>query len=81
MRKSKNNIFKSLITTSLGVACGVITLILLFASKIDFVWEGIGGLVIATLLILAPDAIVTNTGVFIGKFTKKGEPDNQNPPV
>lgn len=77
----KSNIFKSIITTILGVATVIVTLILIFVGTIGFIWEGIAGLVIGTLLIISPDTIVTNTGVFIGRFTKKGndEPNSPNP--
>lgn len=67
----RKNIFKSLVTTLLGVAVVLVTLLLVFTGTMDWIWNGIAGVVIGTVLILAPDTLVTKVSEFFGKFTSK----------
>lgn len=67
------NIFKSIITTFFGILIMILTLGLIFVGSMDWVWEGIAGMVIGTVLILSPDTLVTKIGDFINKFTSKKE--------
>lgn len=53
----KQNVIKGWITTIIGTATMVLTLILIFTQVIDFVWEGIGGLVVGSILLMAPQTI------------------------
>lgn len=72
------NIFKSFITTTLGIVTATITLLLLWKGNFSFIWDGLVGLIIASILILSPDKIITIVIKFISKntFGKK-----QDPPV
>lgn len=56
------NIIKGIITSAIGVATMIVTLLLIWAGTIDFVWEGIAGLAIGTILLLAPDTFVKKMG-------------------
>lgn len=60
--KVTKNIVKGIITSAIGVATMVVTLLLIFAGTLDFVWEGIAGLTMGTILLLAPDTIVRKLG-------------------
>jgi len=73
--KRLKSVLASVITTTVGLVTMLITLFLVFNGKMDFVWNGIAGLVIGVVLILAPDTLVTKIGDFIGKYTKKGDSD------
>ena len=57
----KNNIQRNVIsgwaTTIIGIVAMVISLILVWQKVFDFVWEGIGGLSIGTVLLMAPRTI------------------------
>lgn len=55
--KLTQNILKGYFTTLVGVATVVITLLLIYNDKMDFVWNGVAGLSIGTVLILAPQSI------------------------
>lgn len=57
MRKTLKKIVDSWITSIAGVAIYTITSILIWQKVFDFVWEGIGGYVIGTLLLMAPQSI------------------------
>lgn len=56
------NIIKGIITSIIGVITMILTLFLVFTSTIDFIWSGIAGLSIGTILLLAPDTIVQKLG-------------------
>jgi len=60
--KFTKNIIKGLITSAIGVATMVITLFLIFTGSMDFVWGGLAGLAMGTILLLAPDTLVKKLG-------------------
>lgn len=60
--KMTKNIIKGLITSIFGVATMIITLFLIFTGAMDFVWGGLAGLAMGTILLLAPDTIVKKLG-------------------
>jgi len=51
------NAFKGWLTTLIGVATMVLTLWEVYKNVFDFVWEGIGGLIVGSILIMAPQTI------------------------
>jgi len=53
----KKHLIKGWITSIVGVATMVISLVLVFTGKIDFVWDGLAGLGIGTVLLMAPRTI------------------------
>lgn len=53
----KQNILKAWVTTIIGIVTMCITLFLVWNGTFDFVWEGIGGLVMGTILLLVPKSI------------------------
>lgn len=61
MRFTKN-VIKGIITSAIGVATMVITLFLIFTGAMDFVWGGLAGLAMGTILLLAPDTLVKKLG-------------------
>lgn len=62
----KANVIKGWITSMIGVATMVITLILVYTKAIDFVWSGIGGLVTGCVLLLAPKTVERKVSEFLG---------------
>lgn len=67
----KNNIFKSIITSVLGIIIVLVTVLLVFTGTMDWIWNGIAGCVIGAALIVSPDSLVEKISDFIGKFTTK----------
>lgn len=78
----KLNIIKGWITTIIGMAAMIITLILVWQQVFDFVWEGIGGLVIGALLLLAPRTIEKKISEIIKAWGQKNNNsfDDYTPP-
>ncbi len=72
--KFTKNIIKGIITSAMGVATMVITLFLIFTESMDFVWGGLAGLAMGTILLLAPDTLVKKLGDVIKAvgFNKSG---------
>lgn len=66
------NIVKGIITSAIGVATMVTTLMLLFSGSISFVWEGIAGLAMGVILLLAPDTIIKKLGDVISAIGGRG---------
>lgn len=75
MKKAVKNILKGWITSLIGTAAMVISLFLVYRGTITFVWEGIGGLVIGCVLLIAPHTIEKKVSDAISVLVKK---DNQN---
>jgi hypothetical protein len=67
--KLSENILKGYFTTLVGVATTGITLYLVYTDKMDFVWNGVAGLSIGTVLILAPQSIEAMFGHLIDKVS------------
>ena len=44
-------------TTIIGIATMILSLILIWTGVIDFLWEGVGGLSIGCILLMAPKTI------------------------
>jgi len=53
----ERNIISGWATTIIGIAAMIISLVLVWQKVFDFVWEGIGGLAIGTILLIAPKTI------------------------
>lgn len=51
------NVISGWATTIVGIATMIISLVLVWQKVFDFVWEGIGGLTIGTVLLMAPKTI------------------------
>jgi hypothetical protein len=81
----ESNVIKGWITSLVGTACMIISLFLVFNKTIDFVWEGIGGLTIGTILLLAPKTIEKKVSEFINRNggsdipTPEPEPEPEQP--
>ena len=79
----KKNIVKGWVTSIIGVITMIISLFLVFFGQIDFVWDGIAGLSIGTVLLMAPQTIERQfTRIFSGMTTKTitpQEPDIEEP--
>ena len=69
----KRNVIKGWITSVVGVLTMVITLLLIFTNQIDFVWDGIGGLGIGTVLLMAPQTIEKQFVRLFSVFTSKAK--------
>ena len=76
MKKAVRNILGGWITTLVGTAAMVISLFLVYKGNITFVWEGIGGLVAGSVLLLAPETIEKKVSEAISALIKKN--DNQH---
>lgn len=53
----KKNIIKGWITSIIGVVTMVLTLFLVYMDQMDFVWNGVAGLSIGVILLMAPRTI------------------------
>ncbi len=73
------NIIKGIITSVIGVITMILTLLLILAGSIDFIWEGLAGLSIGTILLLSPDTIVKKLGDVIKAvgFNRSGAASNE----
>jgi peptidoglycan/LPS O-acetylase OafA/YrhL len=75
----KRNIVNGIITTIIGSATMLLTLFLVYKGTIDFVWEGIAGLSMGTLLVIAPRSIEKNFGNILSALgTKLGITTNSS---
>lgn len=72
--------FDAWVTTLIGVATMIVTLILVWSRDINFIWEGIGGLAIGTILLLAPKTIEKKVSDAIRSLGgRNGTPTDQPP--
>lgn len=78
----RRNVIKGVITSIIGVIVMFITISLVFTGVMDWVWNGIGGLVIGTVLLLSPDTLVKKVGLFFkaGSKDRDEEDDYYTPP-
>jgi len=53
----KPNVIKGWISSIIGILVLISTVLLIFISEIPFIWEGIAGFVMGTLLLYAPRSI------------------------
>lgn len=60
--KMTKNIIKGLVTSIIGIITMIVTIFLVFTGSMSFVWEGIAGLCLGTILLLAPDTIIKKIG-------------------
>ncbi len=73
----KRNVVKGFITSIIGIAIMLITLSLVFTGVMDWVWNGIGGIIIGTVLLLSPDTLVKKIGLFFrGASRNRDDDDN-----
>lgn len=72
----KKNVIKGWITSIIGITAMVITLILVYLDKMDFLWDGIAGLSIGTILLMAPQTIEKYFIDLFSKFTGKSSSKN-----
>lgn len=73
MKKRLDNILKAWFTSLAGIATVALSLFLVWKGTFDFVWEGIGGLAIGTILLLAPRTIEKNVSRWIDSLGKSEE--------
>ena len=74
MRKSVKYIIDSWVTSIMGIIIYIITTIFIWKGIFDFVWEGIAGYVLGTVLLLFPRSIET----FIKEYLKSKQSDNSS---
>lgn len=77
----KKNVLKGWITSIIGVITMVLTLVLVFCDQIDFVWDGVAGLSIGTILLMAPQTIEKYFVRLFGAMSGRGgrdDDDNEN---
>lgn len=53
----QRNVISGWATTIIGIVTMIISLVLVWQKVFDFVWEGIGGLAMGTILLIAPKTI------------------------
>lgn len=53
----KPNVIKGWISSIIGILVLISTVLLLFISEIPFIWEGVAGLIMGTILLYAPRSI------------------------
>ncbi|GEM_PF-2579271 len=75
----QTNIVKGWITSIVGTITMVITLVLIWTKDIDFVWQGVAGLITGSILLLAPGAIEGFIRQFLkSQIVKETENFNEN---
>lgn len=74
----KGNIIKGWITSIVGVITMITTLLLVFTSQIDFIWNGIAGLSIGTILLMAPQTIEKQFIKLFGIMKGKNQVDDSS---
>lgn len=83
MKKTSNtnpvrNIISGWATTIVGIVTMIITLVLVWQKVFDFVWEGVAGLSIGTILLVTPRAVERAIIELIRSWGKRGNPYNNN---
>lgn len=63
------NVAKGWITSIIGILTMILTLYLVYNGTFDFIWEGVGGLVMGTILLLAPQTIEKKVSEAISKWS------------
>lgn len=76
MKKAFSNILKGWITSLVGTAAMVISLVLVYRGTMAFIWEGIGGLVAGCLLLVAPETVEKKISEAISAFSKNNQQPN-----
>lgn len=71
MSNVSSNVVKGWITTVIGTVTTILTLILIYKGVFDFTWEGLCGLSIGALLIIAPKTIESKISQIITGLTNK----------
>ena len=79
IKSSCKNIIDGVVTTLVGTGVMVMTVIMLWTGKISFMWEGVLGLVVGCILLIAPRDITKLIGDYF-KSKKDGEDIPPNPP-
>ena len=59
LKKITGNIIKGTISSLIGVATMIVTLILIWTGAIHFIWDGVAGLSIGCILLFTPQIIET----------------------
>jgi len=80
MKKRIKNIIDSWVTTLIGTTTMLVTLFLIINKDIYFVWEGVAGLVVGAILLLAPKTIEQKISEAIKSWGNKGSDDYTPPP-
>jgi len=80
MKKRIKNIIDSWVTTLIGTTTMLVTLFLIINKDIYFVWEGVAGLVVGAILLLAPKTIEQKISEAIKSWGNKGNNDYTPPP-
>lgn len=70
--KVTKNVLKGCLTSTIGLTTMLVTLFLILGGSMDFVWGGIAGLSIGTVLLLSPDTIVVSFGKILSRMVGKG---------
>lgn len=75
----KTNMLKGWITSVIGVVTMGMTLYLIFNGTFTFVWEGVAGLSIGTVLLIAPTTIETAFIKILERFVPGSTPAKKTP--
>lgn len=75
MRKIKSNIIKGWITSIVGTVLMLTSLFLWFSGVISMMWEGVIGISLGCLLLLAPRSLERNVGRFLSAWGGGRDPD------
>ncbi len=73
MKTRIDNIIKGWVTTLIGTATMIVSLILVWRGVIDFIWEGVGGLTIGCVLLLAPRTVEKKVSQVINGWSKNSD--------
>lgn len=71
----KGNLIKGWITSIIGIITMIVSLLLVFTGQIDFVWDGVAGLSIGTVLLMAPQTIEKQFIRLFSMMSTKVPPD------
>lgn len=67
----RENVVKGWVTSVIGLITMIVTIILVYREVIDFTWDGVVGLVIGSLLLMAPKTIEKKVSEAIGAWGGK----------
>lgn len=68
-----SNFIKGWVTSVIGVVIYIVTLLMIYNNKLNWLWEGFGAMILGTILLLAPQTIEKWINKIVNCKTNKNE--------
>lgn len=68
-----SNFIKGWVTSVIGVVIYIVTLLMIYNNKLNWLWEGFGAMILGTILLLAPQTIEKWINKIVNFKTNKNE--------